>query len=94
VKGEMQASVTSLGYESVVVAQPSLLMGDRAALGQPVRSGEVWATRIFTPVMWMVPKGVRPIQASAVASAMLAATLAGKPGLKLLSSGQMQTRPR
>jgi uncharacterized protein YbjT (DUF2867 family) len=94
VKGEMQASVTSLGYESVVVAQPSLLMGDRAALGQSVRSGEVWATRIFTPVMWMVPKGVRPIQASAVASAMLAATLAGKPGLKLLSSGQMQTRPR
>jgi uncharacterized protein YbjT (DUF2867 family) len=94
VKGEMQAAVAELGYESVVIAQPSLLIGDRAALGQPVRSGEVWATRIFTPVMWMVPKGVRPIQASTVASAMLAATLAGKPGFRLLSSGQMQARQR
>ena len=86
--------MSALGYESVVLAQPSLLMGDRAALGQPVRSGEVWATRIFAPVMWMVPKGVRPIQASAVASAMLAGTLAGKPGLRIMSSGQMQARPR
>lgn len=94
VKGDMQASVAGLGYESITIAQPSLLMGDRAALGQPVRSGEVWATRLFAPVMWLVPRGVRPIQASAVASAMLAATLAGKPGLRLLSSGQMQARPR
>ena len=94
VKGDMQAATAGLGYESVSIAQPSLLMGDRAVLGQPARSGEVWATRIFMPVMWMVPKGVRPIQASAVASAMLAATLAGKAGLRLLSSGQMQTRPR
>ena len=94
VKGEMQAAVSAIGYESVVIAQPSLLMGDRAALGQPVRSGEVWATRLFTPVMWMVPKGVRPIQASAVASAMLAALLAAKPGLRFLSSAQMQARPR
>ena len=94
VKGEMQGALAGLGYESVVIAQPSLLMGDRAALGQPVRSGEVWATRLFTPVMWMVPKGVRPIQASAVASAMLAALLAAKPGLRFLSSAQMQARPR
>ncbi|HEX7438454.1 MAG TPA: NAD(P)H-binding protein, partial [Caldimonas sp.] len=39
VKGDMQAAVGQLGYESVVIAQPSLLIGDRAALGQPVRSG-------------------------------------------------------
>ena len=90
----MQAAVAGLGYESVVIAQPSLLMGDRAALGQPVRSGEVWATRLFTPVMWMVPKGVRPIEASAVASAMLAATLAANPASSCSSSGQMQARPR
>ena len=94
VKGEMQAEIAELGYESVVIAQPSLLMGDRAALGQPVRSGEVWATRLFSPVMWMVPKGVRPIAAGAVASAMLAATLSAKPGLHVLSSRQMQGRQR
>src|SRR6202171_5594523 len=38
VKGEMEAAIAQLGYESVVIAQPSMLLGDRAALGQPVRS--------------------------------------------------------
>lgn len=94
VKGEMQAHIAELGFESVVIAQPSLLIGDRAALGQPVRSGEVWATRLFSPVMWMVPRGVRPIAAEAVAAAMLAATLAARPGVRILSSGQMQGRVR
>ena len=47
VKGEMEAAIAQLGYKSVVIAQPSLLLGDRAALGQPVRSSEVWAARLL-----------------------------------------------
>jgi uncharacterized protein YbjT (DUF2867 family) len=90
VKGEMQAAIAALGFEAVVIAQPSLLMGDRAALGQPVRSGEVWATRLLGPVMGLVPKSVRPIEAGRVANAMLAANLAGAPGVHILSSAQMQ----
>ena len=90
VKGEMQAAIVRLGYESVAIAQPSLLVGDRAALGQPERTGEVWATRLLGPVMALVPRGVRPIAADKVAAAMLAATLAGAPGVQLLSSAQMQ----
>jgi uncharacterized protein YbjT (DUF2867 family) len=79
VKGEMQASIAQLGYESVVIAQPSLLLGDRAALGQPMRSGEMWAARLLGPLGWMVPKGVRPIPARAVASALIAAILTPEP---------------
>jgi uncharacterized protein YbjT (DUF2867 family) len=93
VKGEMQAAIATIGYESVVIAQPSLLMGDRAALGQPVRSGEVWATRLLGPIMGLVPKSVRPIAAADVASAMLAANVAGAPGMHILSSTQMQPGP-
>lgn len=89
VKGEMQAAVSSLGYEAIVFAQPSLLIGDRAALGQPVRSGEVIATRLLGPMMWLVPKSVRPIAADDVAQAMLNAMLAGQHGVTLLSSAQM-----
>ncbi len=89
VKGEMQATVSALGYEAVVFAQPSLLIGDRAALGQPVRSGEVIATRMLGPLMWMVPKSVRPIEADDVAQAMLNAMLAGQHGVTMLSSAQM-----
>ncbi len=90
VKGDMQAAIAALGFASVSFAQPSLLMGDRAALGQPARAGEVWATRLLGPVMWLVPKGVRPIQAHDVAAAMLRAVAEARPGVHVLSSGAMQ----
>jgi uncharacterized protein YbjT (DUF2867 family) len=92
VKGEMQGAIAQLGYESVVIAQPSMLLGDRAALGQPARSGEIWAARLLGPLGWIVPKGVRPIPARAVASALLAATLDTKPGVRVLKSAAMQAR--
>ena len=92
VKGEMQDAVARLGFASVVIAQPSLLIGDRAALGQPVRGGEVWAARLLGPLMGLVPGSVRPIEASAVAAAMLAAMVQARPGVRLLPSAEMQPR--
>jgi uncharacterized protein YbjT (DUF2867 family) len=94
VKGEMQAAVVQLGYESVTIAQPSLLLGDRAALGQPVRAGEVWAERLLGPVKALVPLGLRPIAAADVAAALIIATLEGQPGPQTLSSAQMQGASR
>jgi uncharacterized protein YbjT (DUF2867 family) len=91
VKGEMEIAIMQLGYDSVVIAQPSMLLGDRAALGQPPRSGEAWAARLLAPLGWIVPKGVRPIQADAVASAMVSAILDAKPGVRVLKSGAMQS---
>ena len=90
VKGEMQAAVATLGFACVTIAQPSLLLGDRAALGQPVRAGEVWGERLLAPIRWLVPKGVRPIRARDVAAALLAATLAGEPGVHILGSAAKQ----
>jgi uncharacterized protein YbjT (DUF2867 family) len=91
VKGEMQAAITKLGFDSVTIAQPSLLVGDRAALGQPTRAGEVWATRLLVPIRSLVPRGIRPIQARDVAAAMLAVTADGKPGVHVLTSAAMQS---
>lgn len=90
VKGEMQQAVSALGAESVVFVQPSLLVGDRAPLGQPVRAGEVWAVRLLGPVLGWVPRGVRPIAATDVAHAMLQAAAAARPGVHVVSSGDMQ----
>jgi uncharacterized protein YbjT (DUF2867 family) len=90
VKGEMQAAVSALGFTSVVFAQPSLLLGNRAALGQPQRSGEEWTMRLLGPIMGWVPRSVRPIAATAVASAMVAAMIDSTPGVRVFSSGQMQ----
>jgi uncharacterized protein YbjT (DUF2867 family) len=92
VKGEMEIAVMQLGYESVVIAQPSMLLGDRAALGQPPRTAELWGARLLAPLGWIMPKSVRPIPARAVASALLAAVLDAKPGVQVLKSGAMQAR--
>lgn len=90
VKGEMQRSIGDLGYTVVTIAQPSLLLGDRARLGQPTRPGEVWAERLLRPVMGLVPGSVRPIRADDVAAALLSSTLKGHPGTAILGSGRMQ----
>jgi uncharacterized protein YbjT (DUF2867 family) len=90
VKGEMEAAIAQLGYESVVIAQPSWLVGDRTALGQPPRPAEIWAERLMRPIGGILPKWLRPITARAVASAMVAAMLEAKPGVRVLKSGAMQ----
>jgi uncharacterized protein YbjT (DUF2867 family) len=90
VKGEMETAIAGLGYEAVAIAQPSLLMGDRAALGQPERRGEVLAARLLRPVMGLVPKRVRPIAAGTVARALVHAVRHGPAGVQRLTSARMQ----
>jgi uncharacterized protein YbjT (DUF2867 family) len=96
VKGEMEDAVEALGYDALVIARPSLLIGDRAALGQPTRRGEVWAVRLLGPLLPLVPASVRPIEAATVAEAMIAALEEAKPGTRVLSSAALQRlgRPR
>jgi uncharacterized protein YbjT (DUF2867 family) len=94
VKGEMQQAVATLGYDTVVFAQPSLLLGDRARLGQPVRQLEAMAMRWSKPVMALLPRGVRPIAASDVAAALLQALRSAGAGVKVLASGAMQMASR
>ena len=90
VKGEMEAAVGALGFASVVIARPSLLAGDRAALGQPTRTGERLALLLSTPVAALIPKSVRPIAARTVARGMLAAMRQQRPGVRIVESGELQ----
>lgn len=92
VKGEMQDAVSGLGYESVVFAQPSLLVGDRASLGQPVRPGEGRFERLMRPVKFLMPRNWWPIHAGDVARALVRAVAEPAPGVRQLPSGQMQPR--
>lgn len=85
VKGEMEAAVSVLGFESVVIVQPSLLVGDRARLGQPERPGEVWGARLLR---WL-PRSVRPIAARTVADALVREVAKGEPGVRRLRSGEL-----
>ena len=90
VKGEAEAAVSGLGFASVSIARPSLLLGDREALGQPARPMEALAMRFSRPLSWLTPRAVRPIAAADVAAALVAATARGEAGVRILSSGDMQ----
>lgn len=90
VKGETEDAVRALGYDTVTIARPSLLLGDRAALGQPVRGTEALAMRFARPLSWLLPRSVRPIAVADVATALVEATARGVPGVHVLASGDMQ----
>ena len=90
VKGEAEAALEAMGFESLVIARPSLLAGDRASLGQPERRGEVLTLALTKPLLPLIPLAWRPIQAAVVARAMVRALAEGRPGVRRLSSGEMQ----
>jgi uncharacterized protein YbjT (DUF2867 family) len=90
VKGEMEAAVGALGFDSVVIARPSLLAGDRAALGQPLRTGEQLALWLIAPIAGLIPKGMRPINARTVARGMMLALRQQQPGVRIVESGELQ----
>jgi uncharacterized protein YbjT (DUF2867 family) len=90
VKGEAEAAVRELGFASVAIARPSLLLGDRESLGQPARPMEALAMRFSRPLAWLTPRAVRPIAAADVAAALVAATARGQPGVRILASADMQ----
>ena len=90
VKGEMEAELATLGFASLVVARPSLLAGDRAALGQAARPGERLALALTAPLRPFIPKAWRPIDAAVVARALLRALSRPEPGVRILESGSLQ----
>jgi len=89
VKGELEDALAQLAFEGLVIARPSLLVGDREALGQPKRPLEtvsMVASKILGP---LIPADYRPISAAAVAQALLARTPAAKGRIVMLS-GELQ----
>ncbi|HET8747188.1 MAG TPA: NAD(P)H-binding protein [Ramlibacter sp.] len=89
VKGELEEALAGLGFEGLVIARPSLLVGDRAALGQPERRGEKIGEQVGRWLKPLVPANYRPITAAQVAGALLRAVPTAR-GQQVLLSGQMQ----
>jgi uncharacterized protein YbjT (DUF2867 family) len=91
VKGEMESALRAAGFETLVFARPSLLVGDRASLGQPPRAGEKFfeaAMRLARP---LIPANYRSVRAADVARALLA-EVSSSTGTKVLLSGDLQPR--
>jgi len=90
VKGEMEDAVCRLDYDSVVLARPSLLSGDRSSLGQPQRAAEKFAATAMRLLRPLTPANYRAIAAEDVAAALVNTVLASPPGRTVLLSGDMQ----
>lgn len=89
VKGDLEQALQKLGFEALVIARPSLLLGDRSALGQPTRPVEILMTapaRLFRP---LIPARYRAIPAKHVAHALLYRVPVAR-GVEVLSSAAMQ----
>ncbi len=89
VKGEMEQALSALAFDTLVIARPSFLAGDREALGQPLRSGEKLALRVSSWLAPLIPDNLKSIDAGAVARALLRAVPKAR-GKQVLPSGRMR----
>lgn len=89
IKGEMELSLARMGFKSLVIARPSLIDGDRAALGQASRAGEGLGLKLARGLGPLLPSNYRAIKASDIAHALIRHVQAGVPGVVTLMSGEM-----
>lgn len=94
VKGELEQAVRTLGFDAVLLARPSLLLGDRAALGQPLRTGERIGAALNMGLGWLLPDSVRPIGARTVALGLMRALQQCDKGVYTLPSHELQVLGR
>lgn len=94
VKGEMEAQLAALAFERLVIARPSLLAGERGALGQAPRVGERLALALLTPIGRLLPARLRPIEATVVARAMRTALRRAGPPIEIIESAALQSLGR
>ncbi len=83
IKGELEEAVGALGYRSLTIARPSLLLGER----QEWRFGEEVAKRLG----WILPSRWRPVHASQVAAALVQSAHASLPGVQILENEALRS---
>ena len=79
-KGEMEEAVTDLGFTSVDILQPSLLLGPRKELRPLEITGRIFAP-LINPLLTGTREAYRAVPAETVAKAMLGASRRGARGV-------------
>jgi uncharacterized protein YbjT (DUF2867 family) len=78
VKGELEQAIISLGFPSVTIVRPSLLLGSR----DEFRLGEV----IFKALAWTFPPKYRAVPVRDVARALVEAAVEDGPGVRVIEN--------
>jgi uncharacterized protein YbjT (DUF2867 family) len=81
VKGEVEEAIQTLGYPSVTIVRPSLLLGDRTEF----RLGEV----LMKPLGPLMPRRLKPVHARAVAATLVRAAAADAAGVRIVESAEI-----
>ena len=84
-KGAIEEAVTGIGYESLFIFRPSLLLGKRTAF----RTVERIAQSFFNFFSILIPKKYQAIQARQVAKAMIVCMNTGDKGVHILESDKI-----
>lgn len=84
-KGEVEDAICGIGIETILVFRPSILLGKR----QEFRFGEWMAKLFFTPISFLFPSQLRPIQAEYVAKSMVAAAKKELKGVHIFHYKEM-----
>jgi uncharacterized protein YbjT (DUF2867 family) len=82
-KGELEVALEQLGWERLVIARPSFLVGKR----DEFRLGE----RVGMLVGRLFPAAYRPVHARQVAAGLLAAVRRGGPAVEVLDNVTLRT---
>lgn len=85
VKGEVEAAVRALGYPSLTIVRPSLLLGERSEF----RLGE----SLMKALGPLLPRRYRPVHARAVAATLIRAAVEERPGLRIIESRDIPDWP-
>lgn len=94
VKGEVEQALKGLGFATLVIARPSLLLGERQALGQAPRAAESLSIRAFKLLDPLIPASYRARPGADVARALVRAVQAGAregvPQVRVLMGRELQ----
>jgi uncharacterized protein YbjT (DUF2867 family) len=82
VKGEVEAAITRLGFRSVTIARPSLLLGQRAEFRL--------AERVAKALSGLAPPRWKPVPADDVARALVEAAKRDQPGIHILENRDLR----
>lgn len=82
VKGEVEDAILGLGFRSVTIARPSLLLGPR----EETRLGE----QVAKMLGFLAPPRWKPVEAASVARALVEAARRDLPGIRVLENRELR----
>lgn len=85
IKGELEDELRALSYPCLTIVRPSLLLGPRAEL----RLGEEVAKRVSRWLGPVVPRPFKPVDAHAVAQALVRAAREPCSGVRIMESSEL-----